>query len=356
MGFNRHNSFYLERDIMLINMFAAKKSIIFISKSKVKITTVTLGKKSKETLVGESSWTLENLPDFFNQYKKSIKGPTRLLLSDDFVYIVLLSFSRNIILNPNIIRQKAQEYIPEDLNQTVWDFREIFSPPSSKGEERKVQVASVVKNLFEDLAKILVKENIHIEAIEFLSFSLLRLHQASEITLFVYIYDKAYLSLIQNNTVLSTERVTLPMDKDKMNKFIAFTKEVLGSQPKKIIFYGNSEGINLKEYENKNYKAEIQDISPTTSLAYKKDLKDNDQEILSTRIMRALSFLKNTEMENKKITPSENKNKDSQTPKSQKHSSSKFWLTGIALFTIIIIIEIILYFFQNILNKAKMTP
>ena len=93
-------------------MFTTKKSIIFITKSKIKITSVTLGTRPKENIISESDWNFDNLLSFFLKYKKIIGNSARLLLSEDFVYVIMLSFPSVVVLNRSVIREKAQEFIP----------------------------------------------------------------------------------------------------------------------------------------------------------------------------------------------------------------------------------------------------
>ncbi len=314
-------------------MFTTKKSIIFITKSKIKITSVTLGTRPKENIISESDWNFDNLLSFFLKYKKIIGNSARLLLSEDFVYVIMLSFPSVVVLNRSVIREKAQEFIPENLNETTWDFKEVFKTPASLQEkQRKILVASAVKNLYEDLSEVIIKSGLRIETIEPLSFSLARLTQKQQDPiLFVYLYDKAYLTLAQKDLVLATERLDLPINKEKIKKFILFTKENLEISPKKIIFCGNTQNLTLKEYEKENLKVQIQNISPTISLAYKEDVKNKDEKVLNLELLRNFS----PSLSTNKITIKTNR-------------FPAFWIIGIFSLIIVIIVEIFLYFKFNL--------
>jgi hypothetical protein len=264
-------------------MFTNKKSIIFLTKSKIKITSVSLGAKPKESLIAESDWNFDNLLAIILKHRKSIGSSARLLLSEDFVYVINLSFPSAVILNRDAIRQKAQEFIPEDLNETIWDYKEI--------SERQILLASAVKELYKDLSKIIFKSGLQITTIEPLSLSLARLtKREADPILFIFFYDKAYLTLAQKEAVYATERIELPINKDKVKKFISFAKENYGITPKKIVFCGDTKDLNFKDYEKENFKVEIQDLSPTISLAYKADVKDKDKKVLSLELFRNFSI------------------------------------------------------------------
>lgn len=307
-------------------MFNSKKSVIFITKSKVKITAVTLGGKPKENPIGEFEWSPENFLNNLETYKKNIGNSARILLSEDFVYVVVLTFPESVILNRTIILEKAQELIPQNLNETIWDFKEVLDIPSSKDHLRKIQVAATVKSLFENLSKLIYKSGLNIETVEPLSFALARLAKNQEKPiLFIYIYDKAYLVLVKNEIVFETQILDLPIDAKKLDKFISFTKEQSQIMPDRIIFGGNTSGINLKEYESKNYKTEIQNLSPAISSSYKKTNKDNDEKELN------LELLKNFKLDEKPVSV-------------RKHTSN-FLIFAIFFFAGVIIFEILFYLF-----------
>lgn len=302
-------------------MFGNKKSILFITKSKVKITKVSLG-KSKETIIGEFDWTYETLSNSLSKFTKIIGNSARLVLSEDFFYVILLSFPYDTILNKDIIRQKAQELIPENLNETVWDYREI--PSVSSSQSKKIQVAAAVKKLFENLSWLILKSGLHVEQLEPLSFSLARFAKnQEEAILFIYIYDEVFLTLVQKDTILATERLELPLNRDKLNNFIAFTKQQLKVIPERIIFCGNTGGLNLTEYQIESIKTEVQDLSPTMSLAYKKPIKGENKKELTIELMKNFNLLKSLS-------------------KSQK--SPNLFIIGIIIGVIVIIFEVFLYF------------
>lgn len=311
-------------------MFETKKFIIFITKSKIKITAVSLGRKPKENLIAESDWNFDNLLSLFLKYKKFLGNSARLLLSEDFVYVITLSIPSAAILNRDVIREKAQEFIPENLNETIWDFKESSSIPSAS-QERKILVTATVKDPYEHLSEIIIKSGLHIETIEPLSFSFTRLTQKQqEPILFVYLYDKAYLTLAQKNFVLATERLELPINKEKIEKLVLFIKENLEISPKKIIFCGKTENLNLKEYEKENFRVQIQEISPAISLAYKTDITDKDKKVLSLELFRNFS-----------TSPSPNK------ILIKKGDSQISWIIAIFFLIIVIVVEIFIYFKFN---------
>lgn len=298
-------------------MFIHKKSILFITKSKIKITSVSLGARPKEDVIAESDWDSNTLPAILAKYKKAIGNSARLLISEDFVYVIVLSLPSDAVLNKDIVGEKAQGFIPEDLKQTVWDFNKVG---------KKVQVVATVKELYENLSRVIAQSGLRIETIDPLSFSLARFTQREvDPILFIFLYDKAYLTLAQKETVLATELLDLPISLQKVKKFILFTKEGYGTSPKKIIFCGNTKDLNLKEYEKENIT--VQELSPTISLAYKEDAKDKNKKVLNLELIRTFS-------------PSPSSNMASP----EKNKFPNLWIISIFFFIIVIIAEVFLYF------------
>ncbi|MEK7517298.1 MAG: hypothetical protein AAB583_02020 [Patescibacteria group bacterium] len=301
-------------------MFERKKSILFITKSKIKIVSVVFGKIPRENVIAESDWNFDNLLSFILQYKKSIGNYARLLISEDFVYVITLSFPQEAVLDRDVIRKRAQEFIPEDLNKTIWYFKEVSN--------RKTLVVAAVKELFEDISEIITKSEVRIETIEPLSLSLARLTQKqAPPILFIYLYDKAYLTFAQKEAVFATERLDLPLTLGKVKKFILFTKENFEIGPKEIVFCGNTDALNLQEYEKENFRTQIQQLSPTISLAYKEDTKDKDKKELNLELIRTFSPSPSLKI----VSPKKNK-------------LPVFWIVSIIFLIIIIALEVLLYF------------
>ncbi len=313
-------------------MFANKTTVVFITKSKIKITSVENAKKPKETILFESNWSLDNLAQILEKSKKLIGTSPRLLLSEDFVYIV--SFTLNPTENPvqNIIKQKAQELIPEDLNETIWDYKEIG--------DKKYIAASCIKRLFDPLKEILIKSKITFDLIQPLSYSFTRLNQKDvNPLLFVYLYDKVYLTFLEHEAIIATYSFSLPLVKENLKKIIENVAEKNNVTPKRIIIFGNTDNINLKDFELDKMKSEIQNLSPSISLGIQEDFKDKDKKVLN------LQFIKVSDQSNTSVL-----NGSSQTtvnPKRYVFLKSKIWKIAIALTAVIIAVEIILLFKTN---------
>lgn len=263
-------------------MSSKKKSIIYITKSKIKLVNVTIGKKPKEEPIDEALWMSDSLESILLKFKKNVKGMARILLSEDFVYVVTLYFPVGSFVNRDNIREKAQELIPENLAEAVWDYK-VIGPTT-------IQVVAVVPSLSEKLSEAIVKTGFRIEEIAPLSYALASFSKNQDMPLlFVYKDEEILLVLAQKGTVITTKRIqSTNINRNAIDQFVAFAKDQFSKEPKILIFCGDTSNIDIGEFQNENLKVEIQDISPIVNLAYKEDLKGKDEDVLNIELMTIL--------------------------------------------------------------------
>ena len=257
-------------------MFGSKKTILFISRNKIKIVNVGPGSKPKEEQVADIEWTSDNLAQILVRFKKNIKLPARVLLAEDFVYTANLT-PLSSIKSREDVKKIAQEIIPENLDETLWDFRQL------KGLGKfRLQVVAVSKTMFGFVASGLSKAGIAVEAIEPLSIALARFSQKEDREkVFVYInQDDMLLVLVQKGAVLSTEHIR-EISVDKITQFIKFAKDRFGIEVRDLVFCGNTSAIDIGKFKNLGFNAGIQNISPIISLAEKVDLRGRDEDVLN---------------------------------------------------------------------------
>ena len=329
-------------------MFTNKKTVIFITKSKITISRVTVGDKPSENIIASMGWTPETMPDILLRLKKDIKSPVRILLSEDFVYTVNVTMPFGSVSRDDV-KKRAQELIPEDLDQTIWDFKEMGSPTASNAAAAKsdlaaaksdlaaamVQVIAVAKTLLETLRRTVAKVELQIEAIEPLSFALARFAKAQDPVVYVYRDDSGVLlTLAQRETVIATEQLG-NIDLNTLNQFLAFAQR-FSAPPKNVIFCGNNSGIDLTSLANENFKAQVLNISPIISLAYKEDLKGKDEEVLNLEMLKTFTP---EALQNKAVSVS-----PKSLPTVKKHDFSKTTIFAISLILAIVILVALIFF------------
>ena len=304
-----------------------------------------MGDKLTENIIGEINYSLVNLQGILAKFKKDIGDSVRLLLNEDIVYTVAVFLSIGIALDKNTIGQKAQELIPEDLNNTIWDFKKV-SPAPLSGAPEIIQVVAVNKVLLEGLIQTITKAGLHIEVIEPLLIALARFVKNKETpVIMIYVNDEILLGLVQKGAVLATQCLR-SFDINSINQFIAFSKEKFGIVPKEVIFSGNTKGIDINQYQQslKNIIFQIQDINPLISLAYKEDIKGKDEQVLNLLFPSSSSQVERSEVRPESPNAIRDAGQASMTKNVKKHNFSKTTILAISLILAIVILVALIIF------------
>ena len=263
-------------------MFNNEKNIIFISKKNITASKVVLGRSPKVITLFKSLWTNETLTEILIQIIKKIGNNFRLLLSDDLVYITSVSIPFSVLNERQVVLEKVQEYIPEDLNKVLWDFTDItIDKKLEVSKSKTVQVVAYISSFIENLRTAVKKSGIIIEAAEPVSYSLSRLTNEEKEPQIIVNNQEEDSSLIfcYQGLVFTVESFDNNPNLDQIKTFINYVKSRFDLPLKKIILYGNSEEIIIDEY-----KIEKQNLNPYVSIAYKKDLKGKDERTLNLEI------------------------------------------------------------------------
>lgn len=287
-------------------MFLKPKVILYITKTHIAAIQVTLGKQPREKQIAVIEWTSESLTAKLAALKKNIKSNVRLLLDEDLAYVITVSQSLTGQNKREFIQEKAQELIPEDLNETIWDFKEVLALPSSKKETptKIVQVIAVVESFYKQLQNALQKSGLKIEAAEPLSYALSQTTKHSDIPLIIaYSTHKPLLILSVKGVVIATQRLSVELTPQKIQEFYELAKQKYSITPQKIVFCGKVEGIDLKSYVSDTLKGEIRKISPYITLALKKDLKGTDENVLNLEFLTVITSSEKNIIHNKKTKP-----------------------------------------------------
>lgn len=247
-------------------MFESKRIIVSIGKNKITACSVALGKTPRIQEIGSYDWTNETLAQVLLAIKKIAKQKIRILLSEDFAYVVSVKVeAEKKEEERKIVLAKAQELIPEDLRKTLWDFKEILfvAKPEEDGQAKIVQVVAVVEAFYENLKKAVQQADIKVEAIEPVSFALARLVETkAEPQLIVRGGQTSYLVACQRGLVLLTESVAGRPTDDQIKEFSQFFQDTF-------------------RLELKN---RVENLDPRLGLAQKKDIKGQDESVLNLTI------------------------------------------------------------------------
>ena len=147
-------------------MFIKKIPIIYLTKDKIKVVTVKLGKEPKVIKSDETDWNKNSLTDSFKQAKNQLKTKTiRLLLADDLSYVLQLNIPLNTKSKDErkLIEDKIKTEIPEILEDEDWYFKETGRKTQS---HKQIIAFAPIKSVFTLISQALTNANLKVEAIE----------------------------------------------------------------------------------------------------------------------------------------------------------------------------------------------
>lgn len=256
-------------------MSIGNKNILFITKDKIKAFKVK--DETSTELLTEYTWDEESLDLILSKTKTVLGTNIRVLLDEDLCFVFGFSVAQNLQIGRQEIQEKAQAYIPEDLSETRWDFKEILD-----GEKRYIQVIAIVKSFFDRLNTAAVKARLNIEAVEPSSYSLARLVKDEKKSLIMayLLEESSFLAVVDKGVVYLSKKITVDKITEEIIQMNDFAVSKFQIDPKKIII-NNVGNIDQKLLEANNFKIEVKNLNIYLGLAIKEDLKGKDEDSLN---------------------------------------------------------------------------
>lgn len=145
-------------------MLNGSKNILTITHSTASLAQVAPTGKIKQELT--ESWTAETLSELVTSMVSKLKAKkVRLLLGKDVSYVVKFEISKALKSKEmrTVVFDKLQEVVPEDLNNTEWDYRLT----GSKDEELYNVVAfAPVLVVYQQITEVINDLQLDVEAVE----------------------------------------------------------------------------------------------------------------------------------------------------------------------------------------------
>lgn len=257
-------------------MFNSSKIIVVITSKKIKAFVVKLGVPSPVEKYEEFDWTSATIAEVLQTIKKTFGTSVRILFSDEFVYVTTLKTDNPQSIKRDAIQSLAQEFIPEDMNKTSWDYR-IYPP-------EHIQVAVLNTSIYDQITEAVQKSAIDIEAIESCSSSLGRLiAYEKEPLILVYQDDVPVIITIQNGVALTSAVIHEGLTGTHIEQAIRFSQDQFQITIKKIIRTEKIGSLFTSEFF-KDIVIESKSLEPAVGLAMKTDVKTPDADSLNLKI------------------------------------------------------------------------
>jgi hypothetical protein len=256
-------------------MFDKKISIIHIKSGKFYVANV-LKNKGIVKDMSEIEWDEDTFLDAFTFLKKKSKARSvRILLSEDYSYILGVPVPKNIEQEKEYVKENIREMIPEDLGDLVWDYKSYFKTKSFTA----AQAFIILNSLFKAIKVAARKNRLKVEAIESISSSLARqTKDEEEPHIIIYNGVEPVGVVAFKGFVMASVRLGAEDDDKRISNLIKIIYEDYGIKPKKAVLY------KAKLDENSKFKVEEKDLNPFIGLANKEDIKGKDVDVLNLDI------------------------------------------------------------------------
>lgn len=260
-------------------MLERKKNIIFISKTKLIVSEVTLAKTSTVKILAEYNWTINTIAAIAQAIKKTVHGSVRVLVGEDSSYVFAIPLPQHSGKEHlrQLIKEKAQLLIPDNLDESVWDFKE-----DNENGRPIVQIVSFTKEIVGAIKSFVLNSNLTIEAVEPFSSAAARLTQSEpqlhyilmvgSPSIFIFCYKGfVFASYLIDDTKFAAAFA-------QINLFVTthFNLEVW----KIVISADNSHAI-ASAFQAKRFEVTEKNLDPRIGLALKQDIKGEDEDVLN---------------------------------------------------------------------------
>jgi hypothetical protein len=269
-----------------MRIFSKNHPVIFISKHCIDPGIVTIGKEVSFEGFPALVYDENTLADALNQISQLFKKNTRVVLSEELVYVTRLSFPAGISITRELVRAALEKTAPEDLRMTEWDFRTLHYVKKREIEkEILVQAAVMEGKFFQIFSQTLVATSLFIESIIPESYALSRLAIDYEGVSILIARDRESVLLVaaENGFVIAArverEEITL----DKIEKFLSFISERKLVEAARIIFsrFTEEEMISFQKLKTDGYELIQADYNPLIGAALEKNVAGKDEEVLN---------------------------------------------------------------------------
>lgn len=264
-------------------LFSRSKTIITLYPDKLKAAKISI-KAGKPIIQAktEKKFTPENLADVFNQIKQELKtNSARILLPEDKTYLKLLELAKDTSITRDLVLEKAQEVIPEILEEGYFDWKQVEAD-----KNLKIQFLAVSKDYLTSIQQAAQRAKLALEAFEPPSFALARLTiKETEPHLIIY---------------KNTQIIVCAADKGQVFGVVtASGKSQIEKKTKELVNFVE------EKWEMEIKKTVGENLDPVVGLALKEDIKGKDEKVLNLAPPKVAVRVKEEEKVEKPAPPSE---------------------------------------------------
>lgn len=284
-----------------MSILSEKIPVIFISRTHLRAVSVALEEESIVTAIADVEWTTDTLSRILSDLHEKIGDDIRVVVGEDLAYVARFSQKVGVKSDRLGVQRLAAGLIPENLNETAWDFKDIDSV-SGDASEKDVQVAVVSKFFSQTIAPVFAGAGFTVNALETESCALARsISDRIDPTLVLHTEYGSNLSVaVDHGTVAATELYDEPLSPDHIETLAASIRKNSFLPISSVIISAKSaEALpDMKAaLEAKGFSVQVLPLDPVIGIARKSDISGDDEAILNVNIVpqetRALGFFQN---------------------------------------------------------------
>lgn len=267
-------------------MFNSKKSILYIAKNT--LAAVFIENKTELVQFKQLQWNDHTLDAALKDIKKEYGKRVRLLLGEDLVYVVSLIIPKSTAINRETVQTLAQEYIPEDLNKTSWDFTELLQTIDAQNVPIVIiQVAAVVQSFFQLITQEIQSVGLEFEAVEPLSYALayqIRNKVDPVIVLYKTPEKSTVLAMVHRGLILQSEVLQKPLTVKYLQSILNKIQSDYNLIPKILLQIGTTAEEIPADIATLDIKVETSDINPFVGIAMMEELRGKDERVMNVEL------------------------------------------------------------------------
>lgn len=288
----REDGVYCEESSISPGTFSMfdSKEILFISPNVVKGFSVRDGEATERVSL---SWTPENIERVLGTVRAAMGRNVRLLVGEPFSYVTTLRLregetdasSKEERLE---VLHKAEKLIPEELNRTAWDYRELSLPDVSR--DTFVQVVALVASFARIVIPAIKTSGFHVHSTlpESCALALLFADRKEPILL-IHKSEGFFVAGVFQGVVFSSITSFGAITFEAIDAAGRFLAEQCALPPKTIIFSGPFSQADLTLFERERaeragFSVEFSENQAIFGLAKKEDVSGEDRLSLSIEL------------------------------------------------------------------------
>ncbi len=276
-------------------MFFSKKIYtLFISRRFIDPGIVTLRREPSFEGQEAIEYDQETFADAIRQVSERFPfKKIRIVLGEDLVYVTDLSFPVGTTITRDLVRQRAEESVPESLRETDWDFKTMRYAKKRETETETVVQVAVVEGVFSrNFHQALERYPLRIESVLPESYVYAILESPCECVAVIVEQgrESVVLCAVEDGLVLATD-VRKECSVRDLSDFIVFIADKKEKKIDRIVLsHLDEEHIAaLKTFaEERGYECLVKEHNPLIGVALQEKVFGKDEEILNINVFSSV--------------------------------------------------------------------